>query len=88
MGPSTPLNPPNSAASVGSGGCVSDGGQKEEVEERRDAPVLKLASEGLTKANNPKKSYLFSLLGLISQQHSGVMGRPPYGAVFSFLNAV
>lgn len=50
VGPSTLLNPPNSAASVGSGGCASDGGQKKgKLEEHRDAPVLKLASEGFTR---------------------------------------
>lgn len=51
MGPSTPLNLPNFAASVGSGGCVSDGGQKKEkVEKSRDGLVHKIASGGFTKA--------------------------------------
>lgn len=50
VGPNTLLNPPNSAVSVGSGGCVSDGGRKEEKpEEFRDAPVHNLASKGFAK---------------------------------------
>lgn len=52
VGLSTLLNWQNSAASVASGGCVSNGGQKtEKLEGRRDAPLLSLASEGFTKAN-------------------------------------
>lgn len=67
VGPSIQLNPPNSAASVGSGECVSDGDQKkEELEERRDAPVLKLASKSFTKAVGIHNCRYFQ--GLIPRQ--------------------
>lgn len=51
-GPSTLLNLPNFAASVGSEGCVSDGGQKKEREEESsNALVLKLESDRTFRAN-------------------------------------
>lgn len=61
MEPSTLLNRPNFAVNVGSGGCVSDGGQKSEKgEESWDAPVLNLQLGISPKLiNNEDKKYIF-----------------------------
>ncbi len=50
VGPSTLLNLLNSAANAGLGGCVSDGRQKEKQADCEDAHVVKLASDGFSKA--------------------------------------